>query len=96
MLDPVAAEQAGVGSVVGSTDMGDVSYVVPSIHPMIQAAPDGTPIHTPAFAEAAASPSGDQAVVDGAKILAWTVLDLWCLPDAVDAAKRDFDRTIGS
>ena len=96
VLDPVAAEQAGVGSVVGSTDMGDVSYVVPSIHPMIQAAPDGTPIHTPAFAEAAASPSGDQAVVDGAKILAWTVLDLWCLPDAVDAAKRDFDRTIGS
>ena len=31
----------------GSTDMGNVSYAVPSIHPMIQVAPPGVPIHTP-------------------------------------------------
>ncbi len=64
-------------SVTGSTDMGNISHVVPSIHPMIKAAPEGTPIHTPAFAEAAASAIGDDAVLDGAKAIAMTVIDLW-------------------
>ncbi len=63
--------------VVGSTDMGNVSYAVPSIHPMIRVAPPGVPIHTPAFAGFAGGPEGDIAVIDGAKALAWTVADLW-------------------
>lgn len=95
VLDPAMAEDAGVGQVVGSTDMGDVSHAVPSIHPMIQAAPDGTPIHTPAFADAAVSPMGDQAVVDGAKILAWTILDLWLVSGALDACCQEFDSRVG-
>ena len=95
VLDPVAAEDAGIAAVVGSTDMGDVSYVVPSIHPMIQAAPDGTPIHTPAFAEAARGPLGDRAVVDGAKVLAWTVLDLWADAAAVERCAGEFAERLG-
>ncbi len=76
VLDP-----AGVGrAVVGSTDMGNVSYLVPSIHPMIRVAPDGVAIHTVEFAEHAASPAGDRAVIDGAKIMAMTAIDLWCQP----------------
>jgi metal-dependent amidase/aminoacylase/carboxypeptidase family protein len=63
--------------VVGSTDMGNVSYTVPSIHPMIQVAPPGVPIHTPAFAGFAGGPEGDLAVIDGAKALAWTLADVW-------------------
>lgn len=63
--------------VVGSTDMGNVSYLVPSIHPMIKVAPDGVPIHSVDFAAYAGGPEGDQAVVDGAKIMAMTVIDLW-------------------
>jgi amidohydrolase len=74
--------------VVGSTDMGNVSYRVPSIHPMIQVAPRGVPIHTPAFAEHAAGEGGDQAVLDGAKALAWTVADIW-LDDALLPTARD-------
>ena len=68
--------------VVGSTDMGNVSYAVPSIHPMIKVAPDDVAIHTPDFAEYARGPSGDAAVIDGAKALAMTALDCW-LDDAV-------------
>ena len=68
--------------VVGSTDMGNVSYVVPSIHPMIKVAPDDVAIHTPDFAEYARGPSGDAAVIDGAKALAMTAVDCW-LDDAV-------------
>ena len=43
---PTPANAAGV---VGSTDMGNVSYVVPSIHPMIGRRPAGISIHTPEF-----------------------------------------------
>lgn len=73
--------------VVGSTDMGNVSYVVPSIHPMIKVAPDDVAIHTPDFAEYARGPSGDAAVIDGAKALAMTALDCW-MDDAVLPAIR--------
>jgi len=74
-------------AVVGSTDMGNVSYLVPSIHPMIQVAEAGVPIHTPDFARWAASESGDRAVLDGAKAMAMTVLDLWVSP----ALRADVD-----
>ena len=49
--------------VVGSTDMGNVSYIVPSIHPMIGVAPPGVPIHTPDFAHFSRCESGDKAVM---------------------------------
>ena len=81
-------------AVVGSTDMGNVSYVVPSIHPMIQAAPAGVPIHTPEFAGHARSETGDRAVLDGATALAWTVADLWLQEGVLAAAQAEFAATI--
>ena len=77
--------------VVGSTDMGNVSYAVPSIHPMIAVAPKGVSIHTPEFALHAAGPAGDAAVVDGAKAMAMTVADLWSSPGALAGAKAAFE-----
>ncbi len=82
--------------VVGSTDMGNISYVVPSIHPMIQAAPTGVPIHTPEFATHAASAQGDEAVVHGALTLAWTVADLWLQDGVLDAVRAEFDATMAA
>ncbi len=73
--DPAARPE-----VVGSTDMGDVSHVVPSIHPMVAVAPPGVSIHTPEFAEHARSAAGDRAVLDGARAMAATVLDCWADP----------------
>src|SRR5918995_792474 len=81
--------------VVGSTDMGNVSYVVPAIPPMIQVAPPGVPIHTPAFAGFAGGPEGDQAVVDGAKALAFTVADLWLDEGLVDLARAEWEASVG-
>ena len=52
--------------------MGNVSYLVPSIHPMIKVAADGVAIHTLEFAEWARSADGDKAVLDGAKAMAMT------------------------
>ena len=82
----IAGEPKLSAAVVGSTDMGNVSHAVPSIHPMIKIAPDHVAIHTPEFAHYAESQSGDQAVLDGAKIMAMTVADLWLDPDALDRA----------
>ncbi|MBV8979595.1 MAG: M20 family metallopeptidase [Acidimicrobiia bacterium] len=76
--------------VVGSTDMGNVSYLVPSIHPMIKVAPPGVAIHTNEFADWAGAAEGDRAVLDGAKAMAMTVADLWLRPDVLDAARRAF------
>ena len=77
-------------AVVGSTDMGNVSYAVPSIHPMIQVSPPNISIHTEEFAAFAGGPDGDRAVLDGAKAMAMTVADLWLRPEALDVAAQAF------
>ena len=62
----------------GSTDMGNVSHRVPSIHPMLASAPPNVSIHNAEFARWAASDMGDKTVLDGAKALAMTALDFLC------------------
>jgi amidohydrolase len=76
--------------VVGSTDMGNVSHLVPSIHPMIAVSPPHISIHTPEFADYARAEEGDLAVLDGAKAMAMTIADLWLRPELVTAAQREF------
>ena len=73
-------DTAVVGPVVGSTDMGNVSHLVPSIHPLVAVAPPGVSIHTPEFARHAVGDAGDRAVLDGAKAMAATVIDCWLDP----------------
>ncbi len=54
----------------GSTDTGNVSHVVPTIHPHVKIGPRSLVGHTHRFREAAASPMGDKALIKGAKIIA--------------------------
>jgi amidohydrolase len=61
---------------VGSTDMGNVTQVLPGIHPMIAVDAGGASLHQPGFTAAAVGPSADTAVIDGAIILARTVAGL--------------------
>lgn len=77
----------------GSTDMGNVSHRVPSIHPMLSVAPAGVIIHNPEFTRWAASERGDAAVIDGAKALAQTALDLMCDAALLGRVKSDFEAT---
>jgi amidohydrolase len=77
----------------GSTDMGNVSHRTPSIHPLLAVAPPETPIHNPKFTRWAASETGDKAVIDGAKALALTALDLMSDAAVLAAAKADFAAT---
>ncbi|TQR20251.1 M20 family metallopeptidase [Psychrobacillus vulpis] len=54
----------------GSTDAGNISYVVPTAHPHIKIGPDDLIAHTIEFRDAAKSELGDEAVIKGAKALA--------------------------
>jgi amidohydrolase len=78
-------------SAMGTTDMGNVSHRVPSIHPMIAAAPLHCSIHNAEFAEHAGSPSGDRAALDGAKALAMTALDFLCDAELRRAVREQFE-----
>lgn len=60
----------------GSTDTGNVSHVVPTIHPHIKIGSRNLVGHTHRFREAAASLQGDQALIKGAKIIALMGLEL--------------------
>jgi len=55
-----------------STDMANVSLVVPSIHPLLMIPTNGASNHQPEFTAACVTPAADQAVVDGAVALAHT------------------------
>jgi len=78
-------------SVQGSTDMGNISYRVPSIHPMLQASPVHVTIHNPEFAHFAGSEMGDHAALDGAKALAMTAVDYFTDPDLRERARGIFE-----
>jgi metal-dependent amidase/aminoacylase/carboxypeptidase family protein len=100
LLDLYATNSAALGrplaepdaetAVAGSTDMGNVSHVVPSIHPMLAVAPPEVAIHTADFTGFAGGPPGDRAVLDGAKAMAMTVVDLWCDEGRLDRARAAF------
>ena len=79
----------------GSTDMGNVSYRVPSIHPMLAAAPNNVVIHHPDFAKWAGSEMGDKAAIDGAKALAMTAIDYLMTPALQDECRRAFAVSVG-
>lgn len=63
------------GAATFSTDMGNVSLAMPSIHPCIAIETGGAVNHQPEFAEAAINASADRAVAEGALAMAWTVID---------------------
>lgn len=74
----------------GSTDMGNVSDVVPSVHPCLELVPEIT-LHTREAAEAAGSAAGDRLAVDGARLLALTATQLYSDPDLCAAVKDAFE-----
>jgi amidohydrolase len=68
-------------SIAGSTDMGNVSRRVPAIHPMLAISPPDAVPHTPEFARWARSSTADRALLDGARAMAMTALDVWLRPE---------------
>ncbi|MGK2880483.1 MAG: M20 family metallopeptidase [Mycobacterium sp.] len=87
---PVPAD-VEVALPLGSTDMGNVTQVMPGIHPVVGIDSGGAVIHQPEFATAAVGPSADRAVIEGSIMLARTVVALAQTPterDRVLAARE--------
>ena len=82
--NPVLADQ------LGSSDMGNVSQVLPAIHPMIAICDEGVPGHSLEFRDAAALPRADEVTLVAAALVAQTAWDLLVDPDLVAAAWREF------
>jgi amidohydrolase len=76
-------EPSRLERTAGSTDMGNVSLKIPSIHPSIGINSWPAVNHQLEFAAHGVTPDGDRAVYDGALAMAWTIIDI-----ATDEAVR--------
>lgn len=76
--------------VAGSTDMGNVSYAVPTIHPVLDI---GTMCagHSIEMTAASITPGADRCLLDGAKAMAMTIVDHWTDADLRQRIIDDFD-----
>nr|MDO8133763.1 hypothetical protein [Candidatus Njordarchaeum guaymaensis] len=74
----------------GSTDMGNVSQVVPSIHAYIEIGPHGMPSHSIEFVKAAASEEGHRGLINAAKGLAMTSIDIFTNPELLGKIRQEF------
>jgi amidohydrolase len=83
-------DEAPVPERLASSDIGNVSRVIPAIHPYVKIAEAGTPIHSSAFADAAVKPLARQGLLIAAKTMAMTAADLLANPAAVRLAKEEF------
>ncbi len=74
----------------GSTDMGAVSQVVPAIHPHFKVTSANAELHTREFQVAAGTEEAQGYMIQGAKVLAMTAIDIWTDPDLLRRAKEEF------
>jgi metal-dependent amidase/aminoacylase/carboxypeptidase family protein len=74
----------------GSTDIGNVSQLIPAIHPTVTIAPDTTLIHTPEFARVAAMEDALRRMLEAAKAMAMTAVDLLASPETLAKVQADF------
>jgi amidohydrolase len=78
---------------LGSSDMGDVSQVLPTIHPCVAISPAGVPGHSIEFRDAAATAYADEATLLVATVVAQTAYELFADPALVKAAWDEFRAT---
>ncbi len=90
MADLGAEVRGDPGRGSGSTDMGNVSQVVPAIDPYISICDEAIPGHSRDFAAAAVSARGHQGLVLGTKALALTAARLLTDPGLIKAIKEEF------
>jgi amidohydrolase len=86
----VTVEQPVLRGGTGSSDIGNVSLVLPAIHPYLQVMDAGTPSHSLAMTEAVAQPRAQQAMLRMATALACAGADLLADPELFDAVRAEF------
>ncbi len=82
------SDPAKVRETYGSTDLANVSWVVPTIEPMIKAS--DFPIHTEGFARDAIAAGGEKALLDGVYFLAAAAARILTGPPLLERVRADF------
>jgi len=77
---------------MGSTDMGNISQVIPAIHPYIAIAPEGTPGHSTLFRDAAATGPALENALKAAKAMALAAVDILADRDLLESSRLEFER----
>ncbi|WP_418789649.1 M20 family metallopeptidase [Niallia circulans] len=90
-VEPSEIQEQRDGS--GSLDMGNVSQVVPSIHPYVKICNEAYACHTHEFREAAMSDQGRDAMILGAKSMALTGLEILTNKELLAEIKAEFIKT---
>jgi len=83
-------DDMGDDPFAGSTDMANVSWVCPAIHPDLAICDEGVPGHSILFRDAAATPRADETTLLAATLIAQTALELFTDPALVEAAWAEF------
>jgi len=76
---------------MGSSDIGNVSQVVPTIHPYVAIGPEDLVGHSNEFREASVSPAGHEGLLMAAKAMAMTAVDLLAVPANLSEARKAFE-----
>ncbi len=92
-VEPLEATDPNAGG--GSTDVGDVSWVVPTLRLSVATAPIGTPWHSWAVVACGGMSIGHKGMLHSSKTLAMTMVDLYEDPKKVEAIKAEFTKAKG-
>lgn len=92
-VEPLEETDPNAGG--GSTDVGDVSWVVPTIRLSVATAPIGTPWHSWAVVACGGMSIGHKGLLHASKTLAMTMVDLYEDPKKVEAVKAEYKQRKG-
>jgi aminobenzoyl-glutamate utilization protein B len=93
IIKPLKSEREGGG---GSTDVGDVSYAVPTVGLRSATWVPGTPAHSWQAVACGGTEIGTKGMMVAAKTMAMTAIDLFLNPDLITKAKEEFTKAIGN
>jgi aminobenzoyl-glutamate utilization protein B len=92
LADFIVPLDARRNPLIGSTDVGDVSWVVPTVQVHAPTVAIGTPFHTWQVVAQGKTPAAHKAMVQAAKAMAGLGVKALCEPDLIAAAKSDLDK----
>ena len=93
LIKPIKYEREGGG---GSTDVGDVSYAVPTVGLRVATWVPGTPAHSWQAVACGGTEIGTKGMMVAAKTMAMTAIDLFLNPELIAKAKEEFAKSIGN
>lgn len=89
LCDFVVPLDAAAEASMGSTDVGDVSWAVPTVQAWVATCAIGTPFHSWQLTAQGKSPAAHKGMIHAAKVMASTGRDLFARPDLLEAAKAE-------